>query len=258
MSQHEKMYRDILSNDDAVLCNIRYKNVSLHSGGICSHPDCKQTVYSCDGCLRVVCPNLRCTRVYMKCSDDYARNHAVCEECNEKITCRPSQMCIDCANNHRYDMITEHLAVGDFSSSYAPFDLIVNLDYPENDAQYHEISIRQMRRNPCVKTDPITELKPVILCGFFDAINEFNMGSLRKIMMCIAEESKRIIVNKHKLPKILIHCAAGISRSSTVAIAYLSDLLCITHQEAYQLVKLKRRVIKPNEGFQRLLRINPL
>lgn len=252
MDRYEIMYRDVLSGDDT-LCSIKYKNVTLHSGGVCNHPDCKKSVYSCDTCYKIVCPTLRCTKVYAKFHA--LAEHHICEDCGVKVTCRANQMCMECANRHRYDMITENLAVGGYSATYQPFDIIVNVDYPENNARYHEITIRSVRKNPSIRDDPSTEPKPMILCGFYDSEYEFNPIVVHKILRCIAEQSKKIIVEKRHFPKILIHCTAGISRSSTIAIAYLAQLLCISNQEAYYLVKSKRRIIRPNEGFRILLGI---
>ena len=53
--------------------------------------------------------------------------------------------------------------------------------------------------------------------------------------------------------KILFHCYAGISRSSTVAIAYLSRLVNKTTKEVYNMVKEKRPRIEPNPFFKQLL-----
>lgn len=48
---------------------------------------------------------------------------------------------------------------------------------------------------------------------------------------------------------IICHCNAGISRSATVIIAYLIKRKHMTFQEAYNLVKIKRPSIRPNDGF---------
>ena len=48
--------------------------------------------------------------------------------------------------------------------------------------------------------------------------------------------------------QILIHCQAGVSRSATVVIMYLT--LCgMSTPRAYRLLKNKREVVKPNPGF---------
>lgn len=56
----------------------------------------------------------------------------------------------------------------------------------------------------------------------------------------------------------LIHCNAGVSRTSMVAIAYLMHYEKMQFQEAYDLVKGKRPAIQPNDGFKKQLKImNP-
>eukprot|EP00094_Tigriopus_californicus_P003853 TCALIF_03708-PA protein Name:"Similar to DUSP22 Dual specificity protein phosphatase 22 (Homo sapiens)" AED:0.22 eAED:0.23 QI:0/0/0/0.75/1/1/4/0/219 len=53
---------------------------------------------------------------------------------------------------------------------------------------------------------------------------------------------------------VLIHCLAGISRSVTVAAAYLlSTVQTLNHQEALQAVRAARIVASPNIGFQKQL-----
>ncbi|KAJ1929843.1 tyrosine protein phosphatase yvh1 [Tieghemiomyces parasiticus] len=52
---------------------------------------------------------------------------------------------------------------------------------------------------------------------------------------------------------VLVHCHAGISRSASVVIAYLMKSLDLPLASAYQLVKEKREIIWPNEGFRRQL-----
>ena len=49
--------------------------------------------------------------------------------------------------------------------------------------------------------------------------------------------------------KILIHCNAGVSRSSSIVIAYLMKREHLNYKTAYNYVKLKRNCIAPNNGF---------
>jgi protein-tyrosine phosphatase len=48
---------------------------------------------------------------------------------------------------------------------------------------------------------------------------------------------------------VLVHCAFGVSRSSTLVIAYLMKKLRIKYHEAFSFVKRKRTVVRPNGGF---------
>ncbi|XP_789413.2 dual specificity protein phosphatase 10 [Strongylocentrotus purpuratus] len=49
--------------------------------------------------------------------------------------------------------------------------------------------------------------------------------------------------------RVLVHCHAGISRSSTVVIAYVMKHMNQAMSQAYQFVKNKRPIIAPNLGF---------
>jgi protein tyrosine phosphatase len=53
---------------------------------------------------------------------------------------------------------------------------------------------------------------------------------------------------------ILVHCNAGVSRTSMVAIAYLMKYKNMLYEDAYNFVKIKRPAIQPNAGFQRQLK----
>mmetsp|Transcript_19322 Transcript_19322/g.31646 ORF Transcript_19322/g.31646 Transcript_19322/m.31646 type:complete len:205 (+) Transcript_19322:218-832(+) len=55
-------------------------------------------------------------------------------------------------------------------------------------------------------------------------------------------------LNKVEKP-VLIHCAAGISRSATVTIAYLMKSRQMSLAEAWTMVKNSRPIIYPNKGF---------
>ena len=56
-------------------------------------------------------------------------------------------------------------------------------------------------------------------------------------------------INDNNDKKIFIHCNAGVSRSPSIVISYLIKGLNYSFKEAYDLVKSKRKIIKPNDKF---------
>jgi len=68
---------------------------------------------------------------------------------------------------------------------------------------------------------------------------------LRYIDECIANKSG----------DILIHCAAGMSRSASVVIAYLMTRQNMTLDDALKHVKIIRPIVMPNQGFFAQLRL---
>lgn len=65
--------------------------------------------------------------------------------------------------------------------------------------------------------------------------------------------SSSYIENRIRDGNIFIHCYAGISRSSSIVIAYLIIKKKYSYNDAYNLVKSKRPCIRPNKGFDYLL-----
>ncbi len=63
------------------------------------------------------------------------------------------------------------------------------------------------------------------------------------------------IINKSINDKknILIHCFAGVSRSPTIVCAYLMKKYKLSYNDAINIIKNKRNVVKPNKGFERQL-----
>ncbi|CAD8166101.1 unnamed protein product [Paramecium octaurelia] len=62
------------------------------------------------------------------------------------------------------------------------------------------------------------------------------------------------IIEGLKRGSVLVHCAAGVSRSASVVIAYLMKTKGLGFQEAFNFVRKKRSVIQPNYGFIKQLR----
>lgn len=55
--------------------------------------------------------------------------------------------------------------------------------------------------------------------------------------------------------KVLIHCQAGISRSSTVLCAYLMKSLGLSREDAFAKISAVRSIVRPNPGFWRQLQV---
>ena len=53
--------------------------------------------------------------------------------------------------------------------------------------------------------------------------------------------------------KILIHCGAGVSRSSTICLMYMIIEKKYKFSDAYTLIKQKRKCVMPNMTFRKLL-----
>ncbi|XP_031629889.1 probable dual specificity protein phosphatase DDB_G0283417 isoform X2 [Contarinia nasturtii] len=71
----------------------------------------------------------------------------------------------------------------------------------------------------------------------------------------IVRQSNQIICDVHeRTGRILIHCNAGVSRSSTICIAYLILEHKMSFDVAFALVKSKRECIRPNDGFLKQLK----
>lgn len=136
----------------------------------------------------------------------------------------------------QYNMITEQLAVGSLYSSYDGFDVIVNMAY-----RYDGDGFRRHQM-----TTSIEGKKTIIRIGIHDTPSE----PLDKILPHIIPV---LLIAIQDGKRILVHCQAGMSRSASVAIALLSKYDTLSYEEALQLVKSKRPICQPNEGFSKML-----
>lgn len=62
--------------------------------------------------------------------------------------------------------------------------------------------------------------------------------------------SKAVSENKN----VVVHCAAGMSRSATLVLAYIMIENRWEYEEAYSYVKKRRELIEPNIGFSKQLK----
>ena len=68
------------------------------------------------------------------------------------------------------------------------------------------------------------------------------------------EQSLEFIENGLRNGNVLVHCAAGISRSSTLVMVYLMRSRKQGYDECLKFLRSKRQICTPNTGFQKQLR----
>lgn len=133
-----------------------------------------------------------------------------------------------------YNMITNNIAIGDHKSDYSNFDIIVNLNFPDNRMEEREIK-KTIKNNKIIYT-----------AGMHDSVDENLVYFLDGILPDLIKEG----ANK----KILFHCYAGISRSTSLAIAYIGKTYRLKYDDIFPIIKAKRNIIQPNPGFVKALK----
>ena len=74
-------------------------------------------------------------------------------------------------------------------------------------------------------------------------------NGLQNIRQFFEEAFEFIDEAKENNTGVLVHCQAGISRSPTIAVAYLMKHYPMPMSDAYKFVKLRRSIISPNLNF---------
>jgi uncharacterized protein YfcZ (UPF0381/DUF406 family) len=74
-------------------------------------------------------------------------------------------------------------------------------------------------------------------------------NGLQNLRQFFEEAFEFIDLAKSNSSGVLVHCQAGISRSSTIAIAYLMKYYPMAMADAYKFVKSRRSIISPNLNF---------
>ncbi|PWA22206.1 hypothetical protein CCH79_00017419 [Gambusia affinis] len=107
--------------------------------------------------------------------------------------------------------------------------------------QQNDIAFVLNASNTCPKPDFVPEshfLRVPVNDSFCEKILPWLDRSLDFIEKAKASDSR-----------VLVHCLAGISRSATIAIAYIMKRMDMSLDEAYRFVKEKRPTISPNFNF---------
>ena len=140
-----------------------------------------------------------------------------------------------------FHMITDHIAIGDYLSPYTTFDVVFNFNYPYNHVALGAIDTEIDYHHGAIQ-------KTIYKIGLLD-ITEYS-DTLMKIFINLIPY---LIAAKGK--RILFHCYAGISRSSTAAILYFMLTTPMTLDEIYTLLTSKRSHINPNPTFRHIIAI---
>merc|ERR1712141_744253 len=74
-------------------------------------------------------------------------------------------------------------------------------------------------------------------------------NGLQNLRQFFEEAFEFIDLAKSNNSGVLVHCQAGISRSPTIAVAYLMKFYPMAMSDAYKFVKTKRSIISPNLNF---------
>ena len=74
-------------------------------------------------------------------------------------------------------------------------------------------------------------------------------------MLSQLDEAADFINQSRSKGNVLVHCAAGISRSTTCLIAYYIKYKEMTMEAALSKIKTRRSIVCPNVGFQKQLKM---
>lgn len=210
---------------------------------------CDKKMEECDSCSKMICLGLECLES-LKCLES-KNDHVLCLECKVIPVCSKLQVCGFCYRNYHY--ITDRVAIGNSSTSYDLFDIIVNMDCPNNGMTPGQLiySYREKDR------------KHIIKCGIQDCSQDEYEPFAKHVFEEITK-ALQILIKKGELkknkkypeyPRILFHCYAGVSRSVAAATWYLSKTTNLSTESIFEMIKEKRKVANPNPCFRKILKI---
>jgi len=132
--------------------------------------------------------------------------------------------------------ITPTVCIGDWRSSYTEFDVVVNANMPHNLIAHRKIGRMEETLNGRTCT--------LYLVGMYDSDTEDLNGYLEILLPRLKKRYEQ-----DPNTTFLFHCFAGKSRSVVIALAFLVEVMGMTFEAAYELVKTKRPIIEPRPSF---------
>lgn len=135
-----------------------------------------------------------------------------------------------------FHMITENMAIGDHTSSYETFDIVINANFmcDSQKCKHHDMSTTTNNG------------KQVTYISMYDNMEE------KAYMKMILHSMIPVLIHhvkRNPLIKILFHCYAGVSRSGSFGVAFMAHLYGLTYEDALQKIREKRVQVDPNPGF---------
>ena len=137
-------------------------------------------------------------------------------------------------NDPNFSYMDPTFAIGNANSSYDPFNIIINLDYPYNGVEHHSII-----------TEYTSDKKLIFRVGINDSQDE----PMLEVIQTLIPVLNNLVKYHYNQPRILFHCRAGISRSATIALAYYGKAMNYDLTRAYSQLAARRPIIRPNPGF---------
>ena len=129
-------------------------------------------------------------------------------------------------SKHSFDWILPTIAVGDWTSSYQPFDFIINVNYP-----YHPTEKGQMERT-------VHDGKVIYTVGLSDPATQVDL--VQNLLRQIKREWKI-----HKSKKFLVHCFNGREKSTGILFAFLMNAFKMQLPDILDKILIKRSIREP-------------
>jgi hypothetical protein len=120
-----------------------------------------------------------------------------------------------------FDWILPTIAVGDWTSSYQPFDFIINVNYP-----HHLTAEGQIERT-------VHDGKVIYTVGLSDSAKQVDL--VQNLLRLLKKEWK---IKKSK--KFLFHCFNGREKSTGIMIAFLMNALKMQLPDILDKILIKR------------------